>query len=353
MRTVLAAAVGIACAVVDIGPSGRVMAQPGAAGSARDEIATAAAAEAAEARRGDPVVLVVLDGVRWQEIFEGVDPVLARGTPLEPRGAAALTPNLHALMREHGASLGGTDRGRIRASGPNFVSLPSYREIFSGRALEDCTSNECSAIARPTLVDELRDRGRKVAVFSSWEKIELAAAKHLDGVVMSAGRGEDPGDPWPGSGAFRQDRATADAALLHLQAEQPDFLFVGLGEPDEYAHRGDYAGYVRSLVAADSIVGEIRTRLDRMGERGRRTHLFVTADHGRSEGFREHGGRYPESARVWLVASGPRIVARGDVKAEGDRRLRDVAPTIRLVAGLPAGERSADAGRPIATFFAR
>lgn len=347
MKTVLAAAVGIACAVVDMGPSGRVMALPLAAEPVREAIA------APEEAPGDPVVLVVLDGVRWQEIFEGIDPLLARGTPLEPRSAAQLTPNLHALMRDHGASLGGTDRGRIRASGPNFVSLPSYREIFSGRSAEDCTDNECAHIRRTTVVDELRDRGRSVAVFSSWEKIELAAAKQMDGVMMSAGRGEDPGDPWPGSGAFRQDRATADAALRHLVAERPDFLFLGLGEPDEYAHRGDYAGYVRSLAAADSVIGELRSRLDRMGERGRRTHLFVTTDHGRSQGFREHGGRFPESARVWLVASGPRILARGDVEAEGDRRLRDVAPTIRLVAGLPAGDRTPDAGRPIATLFAR
>lgn len=357
MKTALTTTFVIALSVLDVGPAGSVM-----AGGRTDGVASAAplpperrgGARGAEDGRADPVVLVVLDGVRWQEIFGGTDAALAAGSPLALEDAAALMPNLHTLRIERGASLGGTPRGHIHASGPNFVSLPSYREIFSGRAVADCTDNECDRIARDTVVDELRDRDRKVAVFSSWEKIELAASARPRDVVVSAGRppGDDT-DPWPGVGPFRRDRATADVALAHLERERPDLLFLGLGETDEYAHRGDYAGYLSALKGADRVLGELLAALDRMGERGARTHVLVTTDHGRSASFRHHGKSFPESSRVWLVASGPRIEARGDLDDRGDRRLRDVAPTIRFLQGLPPEAPAADRGIVIEGLFTK
>src|SRR5689334_22503125 len=52
----------------------------------------------------DRVVLVTIDGVRWQEIFSGVDPALSGEAA--PRGEAAsargLTPNLHRLFFDEG-----------------------------------------------------------------------------------------------------------------------------------------------------------------------------------------------------------------------------------------------------------
>lgn len=327
MRLLPAAAMAVALTAVDVGPSGRVIAE-----------AQQVPAAVAEPRAApDPVVLVVLDGVRWQEIFGGTT----------SQDAATLTPNLHRLAKDRGAAIGGSTRSMMQASGPNFVSLPSYREIFSGRSGTDCTENDCERIARPTIVDELRARGRSAAVFSSWEKIDLAAASRTEGVVISAGRGGEPGNPWPGAGDFRRDRATATLALRHLEDAEPDFLFLGLGETDEYAHHGDYPSYVGAIAMADQVIGDLLASLERMGERGKRTHVFVTTDHGRAHGFREHGGRYPESSRVWLVASGPRVTARGDVETSRDVRLRDIAPTLRLIAGLPRVATGRDAGAPI------
>ncbi|MBS2013190.1 MAG: alkaline phosphatase family protein [Deltaproteobacteria bacterium] len=327
MRLLPAAAMAVALTVVDVGPRGRVVA----------EAQPSTAQDAAPRGPADPVVLVVVDGVRWQEIFDGPG----------SRVAATRMPNLHRLATERGAAIGGADGPAISASGPNFVSLPSYREIFSGRSGDDCTDNECPRIARPTIVDELHARGRPVAVFASWEKIDLAAASRPEGLRISAGRGGAPGDPWPGAGDFRRDRETSALALRHLEEARPDFLFLGLGETDEYAHHGDYAGYVDALTTADEILGELMAALTRMGERGARTHVFVTTDHGRANGFRDHGGRFPESGRVWLVAAGPRISARGAVPLSRALHLRDIAPTVREIVALPRVGAGREAGAPI------
>jgi hypothetical protein len=298
------------------------------------------------------VVLVVIDGARWQDVFER-------------EGAA---PNLRRLAETRGAALGAPGHGEpVSASGPSFVSLPGYTEIFTGRPPSACASNDCDPPGVPTFVDELVARAPApgdVAIFSSWAKIPRAASSVGAALpVVSAGRDrveredvlhEDAtlakllangkrADAFPGDDDFRPDRFTAAAALRYLEARRPRFLFLGLGETDEYAHRGDHPAYVASLRAADRVVGDVMAALDRMGEAGAETTLFVTADHGRAKDWRHHGGGLPESARVWLVAAGARIAARGFVSATEPRHLADLAPTVRALFELPA-DPSKEAG---------
>lgn len=291
------------------------------------------AADAVDPLAGSgPVILVTIDGARWQEVFEGSDTALSRGPQ---RSARELVPHLDQLVRESGAAVGAPGRGLIRATGPNFVSLPGYTEIFTGRAPIGCQDNTCAPIATPTLFDEVHAGGKRVAAFGSWEMLDRAVSARPGSFVVSCGRSGDASvDPWPGSGDFRPDRLTARLALRHLETTMPDVLYVGLGEPDEYGHRGDYEGYLRALGEADAFIGELTLALGRMGKRGADTHLFVTADHGRASSFKHHGGTAPESARVWLVASGPAIVARGRVTSSRERHLADIAPTLRRVLGI-------------------
>jgi hypothetical protein len=309
------------------------------------------------------VVLVVLDGVRWQEVFAGVDPVLAKASPAEPVvDARQLLPSLYSALAAQGAALGAPGHGHaIAASGPNFVSMPGYTEIFGGRPPDGCKDNACAGATGPTIVDEVRDRAAAdsdVAVISSWEDIGRAATRAPSRIVLSAGRrvvaGErflldDPGtrqaleqgahaNPHPGHDEFRPDRYTGALALRYLEAKQPQLLFVGLGEPDEYAHSNDYSGYVASLRAADDFLGALFATLDHMGGAGRRTLVIVTTDHGRGRDYRHHGREFPESARVWLVAAGGPVRARGFVSAPHLRHLADIAPTIRAAVGLPSND---------------
>jgi hypothetical protein len=71
----------------------------------------------------------------------------------------------------------------MRASGPNFVSLPGYLEMFTGKA-SACTHNSCPPIETDTVIDEARaasERPRDVATFAyqvsgEYAMIEAAAA---------------------------------------------------------------------------------------------------------------------------------------------------------------------------------
>jgi hypothetical protein len=144
-----------------------------------------------------PVILVVLDGVRWQEVFSGVDPTLAATHRAGPVcDARTLLPSLYAALDARGAAIGAPGHGLIAASGPNFVSLPGYTEIFGGRSPDRCQDNGCAGATRPTIVDAFRNRSRSdsdVAVISSWAPIGRAATGASSRIVLSAGRDDVSG----------------------------------------------------------------------------------------------------------------------------------------------------------------
>jgi hypothetical protein len=325
------------------------------------------------ARKPVHVVLVTVDGVRPRDVFEGVDEALARRFKLpddEVRPAREIMPTIYRRVIDRGVALGLPGLGApVVASGPNFVSLPGYREIMTGRGRGDCTQNVCPPLEEPTLLDELLESAsnpEEVAVVASWDTYARAVTRDPTGLAVSAGRKQgltreklrvapavsqalDDGagaDPWPGHGAYRPDAYTMQVALAYLEARRPRLLVVGLGDTDEHAHRGDYRGYLGALTRVDAFVGRVLDLLERFEEDGAETWLILTTDHGRSASFKGHGRWAPESRHVWLLARGPRVPARGLVAPSGERRLCDVAPTLRLVFGLPA-DPSPRAGQPI------
>lgn len=330
-----------------------------------------------EDRSESAVVLVVLDGVRWQEIFGGADRELARRRGLDPlvwANARALVPNLQRMLDVNGVAVGAPGHGpEMTASGPRFISLPGYLEIFGGRPDPACESNECQRTPAHTIADDVRDSSGAddVAIVTSWPNIARAVGTEASRYVMTAGRkllarGETlRGDAetsamldrasrvkaWPGEGDYRPDAYTAPIALRVLATERPRFLFVGLGDADEFGHRNDYRRYLDAIHQSDTFLGQLEATLDGMGARGRHTTVIVTVDHGRAYSFRDHGAHYPESGRVWLVAAGDDVHRHGLPTASRRPTLSDVAPMVRGFLGiggnpLPAEVSHQEGGLP-------
>lgn len=309
------------------------------------------------AARTDRVVLLVADGVRWQEVFFGVDPLLAGQAGLaaeEVVGPAELAPNLHALA-QRGVALGGPNGAPVLASGPNFVSLPGYTEILTGKPAA-CQENDCKPHGLPTVLDDFHAAtGGPVAAVTSWDVLLGAAAKNDTAMAISSGRtggrnlARFAADElaamhlatgarmaaWPGHGEYRPDRATAEIAVHHLATVRPRFLFISLGDADEMGHQGDYRGYLAAIRQTDATLGRIVAEVGSWGEDGRHVTIAVTTDHGRCDTLVGHGRECPESARSFFVAAGGRVPRRGMVDLEAPVHLRDVAPTLRALAALP------------------
>lgn len=306
------------------------------------------------------VVLIAIDGVRWQDIFQGADANLLSASGVghaeAPKTAEQLAPNIHALARR-GVAIGGATGEPFSASGPNFVSLPGYAELLQGRPAR-CFENDCRDTLSFTILDAFSGEyePERVAAFSSWTNIERVAASPSSTALVSAGRTggwtrdalltsdskvgalvkraqESPVDVLGGD--YRSDAHTADIALQYLESSKPRFMFVSLGDTDEHAHHGRYTNYLEALGRADAFVGDV-VRITRAWEaEGVQTLVVVTTDHGRADDFEHHGRDYAESARTWLVAAGGPLPSRGYVPLREPRFLRDVAPTIAAIAGLP------------------
>lgn len=312
------------------------------------------------------LVLVTLDGVRWEDVFAGT--ARAPDPPKKPPRAQEQIafPNLHRLVSERGAAFGGAGCPHdVRVSGPSNFSLPGYMEIFGGRQSPTCIWNDCPKTTTPTLVDDVRAKtsAHEVAVFASWSTYARAVAKDTRSITLSAGA--EPGaaksatdpelakllaagaeaGPFPGLWDYRPDVHTARIALHYLEVSRPRLLVVGLGDADEQAHRGDIDAYYRALRAEDAFLQELDATLARMGSTGRRTTVIVTTDHGRAHTIREHGPAFAEAARVWVAAWNGAIVRRGVACAASPLRLAHVASAARTILEL---ERDADGG-PLTT----
>jgi hypothetical protein len=243
--------------------------------------------------------------------------------------------------------------------------LPGYLEIFTGRKTH-CRDNHCPRTELPTVLDEAAEAGlAPVASIGSWEILDRAASRTGAPVLVAEGAQRWPGerplapssleelvafgervDAFPGVGKYRPDATTTAIALEYLRSGAPPVLHVGLGDPDEYGHRNDYASYLGAIAAADAFIGKVADTLDTMGDVGARTTVIVTTDHGRNRDFQHHGAMSLTSARTFVIAFGARVATRGVVCPSRDVTLADIAPTIRVLVGLRP-DTSPDAGRPI------
>jgi hypothetical protein len=268
------------------------------------------------------VVLVTLDGIRWNEIFEGSDSELT-GTPSE-----TVMPHLTQDLAREGMLLGDTKTSSVFVANSVNMSLPGYQSIFAGFPTR-CYTNFCRTTRVRTFPEELVSRyhfdHRQMAAFASWSQIARAYSRPGAPVYLNAGLKpsglEDPFHAYldriqmedipkwnrPGIWTARYDRFTYAHALHHLKTEHPRFLYLSLLDADEEAHAGHYQAYLDSLKTYDRWIREIADTLDSMGEYGRNTLLIVTTDHGRGKGgnrWMNHGMRYPESHRIFMYLRG-------------------------------------------------
>ncbi len=298
----------------------------------------------------ETVVIIAVDGVRWQELFLGADPDRVNDGISEARNLEL--KNLSRLSTHEGAIMGGRPESRFSVNGPSYMSLPGYTQLFSGRAATPCRSNYCARTKTPTLFDAVAEQygPENAVVISSWPELERAAVSDAEHAWVSAGRNAGAGrdelarrgvrrelsaasvvSPKPGLGDYRPDAYTGEVALAALRELEPHLMFIGFGDTDEYAHYNNYRAYLEALEHFDAWLGRFLSEADELRARGRKVSWFITTDHGRATEFYEHGG-HQEAGPTWLIAGGDQLTARGVVSGVG--HTEDIAPTAAALLGL-------------------
>ena len=225
------------------------------------------------------LVLVTLDGVRWQEVFGGVDldliedgcysrePELLKETYWREQRAERrkqLFPFLWSVVESHGVLIGDrTHESFMEVSNPWWFSYPGYNEILTGQVDPAINSNDKKWNPNVTFLEILNGmqgfRGR-VSAFGSWDVFPYIFNTQRSGLPVNAGFAiATPADTeqtrWLNEVSaeapelwrtVRLDFITNGYAMEALKNQQPRVIYIAYGETDDFAHDG-MAGAVRCL----------------------------------------------------------------------------------------------------------
>ena len=346
-----------------------------------------ALAAAAQGRKTERVVLVTMDGARWQEVFGGLDETLLReaapkdadiaGTPAYRRFWAAtpearreaLMPFLWRTLAREGVIAGNRARGStVTVSNGHRVSYPGYSELLTGQAHdEEIKGNDAIRNPFPSVLQFARRRlnlpASKVATFASWGVFSSIVENAAGDTTVNAGLQayESPSPlmkslsllqhetplPWDN---MRHDAFTFEFALDYLKRQQPTLLFIAFDEMDDWAHDGKYDLVLDALHRADHCLEVLWSALQRDPFYRGRTTLIVTADHGRgrtTETWRRHGRSVEGADEIWLAIASPDVTMRGEWTPDTSLFQNQIAATIASLLGLDYREQNPEAGRPL------
>ncbi len=346
------------------------------------------AAEPLETRN---VIFITLDGLRIQELFGGMDPVVSgndrqsgiydlkrarqrywRDTPEDRR--RALMPFFWGTLAPQGVVLGNSGKGsRVTPNNPLLYSEPGYAEILTGQYQKGVTSFETVRSPAETFLEYAQRRlglgPQEVAVIGSWGALHNAAARQPDPFFINAGYEDVPADLatprmrvlsdaqhdimalWEEG---RSDAVTMGIALDYLTTARPRLLWISLDESDDWAHARRYDRLLDLLQVYDSYLKRLWDAVESMdGYRGHTT-LVMTTDHGRGRSPRdwvEHGEKTAGSEDIWVAVIGPDAPRIGEATVTPTVRQSDVAATILRLLGLDPKDWNPAAGPPIPTAF--
>lgn len=252
------------------------------------------------------IILITLDGVRWQEMFDDKSPI----PPYLKVDSRKLMPHIYHHFVDNGIVIG--KYSEIKLGNSAHMSLPGYYEILSGK-ITDCINNECESNTNQTLVNYFQN---DAVVFGSW--------KLIDQVIDNTKSYVNTGNL---DAIYRSDLETIKVINQYLATfQQPKFLWVSLGNTDEWAHDGSYDNYLSSLQLADNFIDQIVKQYQA------NSSIIITTDHGRGIDWRQHG-LDELSGRVWLLLCGKNIDKLGFIKLNETVYSYDIAPTILDLVG--------------------
>jgi hypothetical protein len=332
-------------------------------------------AQAPPPHKTQNVIIVMIDGMRWQEVFRGADPKLlktvgpdslpagkeraglaeksyGRATPAEAR--AVLMPFLWHEVAVHGQLFGNRDLGSDShvTNGLNF-SYPGYSETLVGWGDPRISSNDNILNPNVTVFEWLNQKPEfhgRVAAFGAWETFDFIFNKPRSGLVINSSYDTFTGIPespelallnrlkketvriWPDE-VF--DPMPFYTAIEYVKAAKPRVLFLGLGETDDWAHAGSYAEYLAAAHRSDMYLGELWKLIQSMPEYRDKTTLVALPDHGRGEGpqWTDHGEKIPESKQTWMAWIGPDTAPLGERRNAVPVTESEVAATLAALLG--------------------
>ena len=349
--------------------------------------AAAISAAPLPAHKTRTVVLIVSDGLRWQEIFSGAEEDLlnehAGGSwlgeaelrqrywrPDAVERRALLFPFLWGTVAQRGQLFGNQALGSIaRVTNGKAFSYPGYNEMSTGYPNDAIDSNEFGPNPTPTVFEWLNTlpeyRGR-VAIYGTWSVYADIFNRTRSGLIMQTGwtLAKKPRRETGRDAVLRELFATTTKfdeddcpnSLLQVplidfvKSGQPRVLFVGYGETDNWAHQGRYDLVLDSAHRFDGFVEQLWNTMQAMPQYRGTTTFIITTDHGRGGGlteWKEHGVEERGSENIWLAVIGPDTAALGERTRVAPVMQAGIAATLAAFVGRDYNAAVPQAAAPI------
>lgn len=312
------------------------------------------------------VILITIDGFRWQELFSGADKDLISNNlyvqypnqlkdqfwddnPVERRNK--LMPFVWSSINEIGQIHGNRSVGsKMDLTNEYWFSYPGYSEILTGKADKRIQSND--KINNPNitileLANSLPQYNGKVGAFGSWDVFPFIINEERSGIKVNAGfkiaEGFDLTNkekflnelqakipkPWY---SVRHDAFTHYYALEYMKRTHPNLIFIAYGETDDFAHDGDYEAYLKSAHTTDSFINELWNFVESDSFYKGNTTFIITTDHGRGtiplKTWTGHGKEIIGADEVWIIAFGNGVKPLGVIKSKEQLYSNQIAASI-------------------------
>jgi hypothetical protein len=308
------------------------------------------------------LVIVTLDGYRWQELFEGADPKLFSDESGSSEviqsfqasdGATArerLMPFVWNVIAQEGQLYGNRNYdNRVNCSNHHLLSYPGYSEMLVGFPAKDVSSNDKSENPNATVLEFIhKHKGfhNRVAAFATWDVFgyilrEEKADFHINtGNDLAHGKISDHEKQLNAqqvSSGTRSDEHTFQFALEYMKRERPRVVFIGFDETDQHGHKGRYDLYLKAAHDADQRIAQLWKWIQSQPDYRDQTTLLITTDHGRGKGknsWKNHRLTARGSRHIWFAVIGPDTPAFGELKFNAKYYQKQVAKTVAAFLGI-------------------
>ena len=344
----------------------------------------------AQNRKTKNLIIVTLDGMRWQEIFRGADSSMINSKFTEGKEEVnnkywnpdvsarrqMLFPFLWNTLAKQGQIYGNRDLGnKEELSNPYRFSYPGYNEIFTG--FPDVRMNTNDAIPNPNMnVLEFLNKQKgfegKVITFASWERFPQILNTSRSGLPVYSGytdlKNADANPrlkylnelqhhvPHYLGDSTRLDFITYEFSKEYLKQYKPRILYMAFDETDDMAHAGNYKFYLDRARQQDDYIKSLWEMIQADPFYKDSTTLLITCDHGRGDTpidqWRDHGENIKGAENTWFAIVGPDTPPTGEIKTPTIIYHKQLAQTISMLLGFDFKAAAGhEVGDPIKTVF--
>jgi hypothetical protein len=341
---------------------------------------------ASHALKTKAVVLIVMDGFRWQEVFQGAAGDLLNAKyggaqdeaavkkefwrPTADERREAMMPFLWGVVAKQGQIYGNQTKGSVAqvTNGYKF-SYPGYNEMSTGYPDKRINSNEYGVNPNMTVFEWLNGRPEfhdQVAVFATWNAFNDIFRNGKSGLFIRAGWDL----PWAAQLNEREQRLKtlyetttrvedddvfdsfthADLMDYLGGGHNPKVLFVGYGGTDDWAHEGKYDLVLQAAHQDDQHIKELWELMQSNPAYHDQVTFIITTDHGRGSGlkqWRDHDYNVNGAENIWIAVMGPDTAAKGEMSNVPRVTQSQIAATLAALLGEDYRAAVPEAAEPL------